>query len=192
MHVVKHDKRLMTVEELWELPEKPGVNFELVKGVPIEMPGTGGLHALIVGAVYEVLSTFVREHDLGAVFGDNTAYVLARNPDLLRIPDVSFVSWERLPEEGVPEGFLPGAPDLAVEVVSPNDRAEDVHDKILEYLEAGSQLVWVLWPVRRSVAVHDQSGLTRELGPEDELDGGEVLPGFSVRVSKLFDVRRRR
>jgi Uma2 family endonuclease len=80
------------------------------------------------------------------------------------------------------------APDLAVEVVSPNDRANDVQEKVGEYLAAGTRLVWVLWPRSRSVSVHAGRGVTHELGPDEELDGGEVLPGFRVRVANLFEV----
>jgi Uma2 family endonuclease len=88
----------------------------------------------------------------------------------------------------MPEGFWPLAPDLAIEVVSPNDRADEVHSKVHEYLEAGTRLVWVLWPRRRSVTVHDADGLVRELDPEQYLDGDDTLPGFSVRVADLFAV----
>ena len=88
------------------------------------MPGAGALHNSIAALVYELLRGFVRAHDPGLAFTDGVGYVLARAPDQVRIPDASFVSWERVPVEGVPEGFWPLAPDLAVEVVSPNDRAE--------------------------------------------------------------------
>ncbi len=185
-------KQLVTAEELWALPERPGVRYELVEGELIEVPGAGLLHNLIVGLFYRLLDDFARGRDLGLVFTDGTAYVLRRNPDVVRIPDVSFVSWGRLPATGVPEGFGPFAPDLAVEVVSPNDRAEDVHDKAREYLAAGTRLVWVLWTKRQSVTAHTPDGVAREFGPDDELDGGEVLPGFRARVAELFAVRRRR
>ncbi|MDP9374478.1 MAG: Uma2 family endonuclease [Chloroflexota bacterium] len=185
-------KQLVTAEELWAMPEKPGVRYELVEGELVEVPTAGALHNLIVGLVYKLIDAFVLQRDLGLTFSDGTGYVLHHGPDLLRIPDVSFVSWGRVPEEGVPEGFWPVAPDSAVEVVSPNDRADEVHDKVREYLAAGTRLVWVLWPKRRSVTAHAPDGVARELGPDDELDGGDVLPGFRVRVAALFEVRRRR
>ncbi len=185
-------KQLVTAEELWALPERPGVRYELVEGELVEVPGAGALHNVIAALVYELIRAFVRERDLGVVSTDGAGYILDRGPDLLRIPDVSFVSWERVPEEGIPEGFWPVAPDLAVEVVSPGDRADEVHDKVREYLDAGTRLVWVLWPRRRSVTAHTPDGVARELGPDDELDGGEVLPGFRARVAELFAVRRQR
>lgn len=121
------------------------------------------------------------------VSGDGTGYVLSRDPDTLRIPDVSFVSAARLPGDEVPETFWPLAPDLAVEIVSPHDRAEDVHSKVREYLDAGTRMVWVLWPKRRSVTVYGVGGDSRELGPEDALDGDDVLPGLRVRVAELLE-----
>ncbi len=180
--------RLMTAEEFWELPEQPGVRYELVKGVPVEVPGAGALHNLIAALVYRLIHEFARTRNLGLVFTDGLAYILGRNPDTVRIPDASFVSRERIPESGIPEGFWPGAPDLAVEIVSPNDRAEDVHDKVRDYLAAGARLVWVLWPKSRSLTVYTPDGQARELGPEQELDGGDVLPGFRVPVASLFAV----
>lgn len=190
MSVVKQDRQPITVEELWEMPEVAGKRFELVDGELIEVPGASGFHNLIVGLLYRLIDDLVRDRDLGLTFTDGTGYILRRHPDLMRVPDVSFLAWNRIPEGGVStEGYLPVAPDLAVEIVSPGDQADVVHDKVSEYLEAGVRLVWVLWPKRRSVTVHKPGGVARELGPDEELDGGEVLPGFSVRVSKLFDVR---
>ncbi len=183
-------KQLLTAEDLWEMPEVPGKRFELVNGELVEMPGTGGVHGLLVGVVYSLLRTFVRERNLGVVFGDGTSYVLRHDPALVRIPDVSFVARDRIPADGIPVGFIPFAPDLAVEIVSPFDRPGEVQAKVGEYLAAGTRLVWVLWPRSRAVTVHAAGGTTRELGEADELDGGEVLPGFRVRVADLFEVGR--
>ncbi len=140
-----------------------------------------------VGAL---LLRFAMEHDLGVVCGDSTSYVLQYDPDVVRIPDVSFVAKARVPETGVPAGFWPFAPDLAVEIVSPTDLAEDVHGKVLEYLEAGARLVWVLWPRDRRVTVYTSAAAGYELGPDDVLDGGDVLPGFEAEVSGLFCMAR--
>jgi len=181
-----------TAEELWEMPEKPGVRYELVGGELIELAGAGALHNLIVGVLYKLLDAFVQSGDLGLTFTDNTGYILRRGPDVVRIPDLSFVSWERVPTDGVPEGYMPVAPDLAVEIVSPNDRADDVHDKVREYQQAGVRLVWILWPKHGSATVHEHGVIARELGPDDVLDGGDVLLGLRLRVGALFEVRRSR
>ncbi|HEV2107565.1 MAG TPA: Uma2 family endonuclease [Thermomicrobiales bacterium] len=184
-------KHLTTIEDLWEMPEKPGVRFELVDGELIEVPGAGVVHGLISALLYRLLYTFVEEHNLGIVLHDGVGFILASDPPRLRIPDVSFVSWRRVPLTGFPEGFWPGPPDLAVEIVSPHDRAEDVHAKVRNYIDAGSEAVWVLWPREQSVTVHLPDEPARELLATDVLDGGAVLPGFSTRASDLFDVQRK-
>jgi Uma2 family endonuclease len=181
-------KQLVTAEELWEMPEVPGKRFELVRGELVEMPGAGGVHGLLVRLLLRILDPFVVAHDLGEVFADGVGYIIHRHPDVVRIPDVSFIARARIPEGGIPESYIPFAPDLAVEIVSPTDRAEDVYGKVREYLEAGTRMVWVAWPRYRSVVVYTPNANPRELGPDDELDGGEVLPGFRVRVSELFNV----
>jgi Uma2 family endonuclease len=188
MSATTHEKTLLTAEDFWEIPDVAGKRFELVEGELIEMPAAGGTHGYIVKVLLRLLDPFVVANDLGEVFGDGLGYIISRDPDVVRVPDVSFVARERIPAGGIPEGFIPFAPDLAVEVVSPNDRADDVHDKVREYLGAGTRMVLVLWPKHRSVSVHEPGLVARELGPEDELDGGDVLPGFRVRVGELFAV----
>ena len=184
-------KQLMTAEDVWELPERAGVMYELIDGELREVPGAGALHGVIALMLIELLHGFVRQQNLGLVLPDGVGYVLRRDPDQLRIPDVSFVSWNDVPEEGVPEGFWQRPPTLAVEIISPQDRAAEVNDKVREYLAAGTRLVWVLWPQQTSVTVYDADG-QRELGSDDQLDGGDVLPGFRARVGDLFEVRRHR
>lgn len=184
------EQKLLTAEDLWEMPEVPGKRFELVDGELVEMPGAGMLHNLIAMFIYELLRNHDPDRTLGLVFGDGLGYILRREPDRLRIPDVSFISRDRMPEGGILEGFSPVAPDLAVEVVSPHDSASDLHDKVQDYLEAGTQLVWVVWPRRRSVTVHSAGGSSREIGPDGELDGGDLLPGFRAMVAALFEVSR--
>ena len=156
------------------------------------MPGAGELHIAIVVMLFKLLDRFVEQHDLGIVRPDGLAYMLRRDPDQVRIPDVSFVTWESVPEGDVSERFWEGPSTLADEVVSPNDRADDIHERVQDYLGAGARQVWVLWPRRRSVSIYSRDVDTRELGPDSQLIGGDVLPGFGVRVGDLFDVRRRR
>jgi Uma2 family endonuclease len=134
-------KQLLTAEDVWEMPEKPGVRYELGEGGLVEVPAAGAFHGLTAMLIYELIRGFLRGRDLGLVFGDGVGYILGRGPDRLRVPDVSFISWERVSEDGASEGFWPMAPDLAVGVVSPNDRAADVHDKVRDYLDGGTRLV---------------------------------------------------
>lgn len=184
-------KQLMTAEDVLDLPEKPGYTFELIDGELREAPGATMLHGLIATVVLRLIAGFVQQRDLGLVLPDGVGYVLRRDPDQLRIPDISFVSWSQVSEDGIPEGFWEGSPTLAVEIVSPNDRAADIHREVRDYLDAGTRLVWVLWPQQASVTVYDADG-QRELGSDDQLDGGNVLPGFYARVGSLFNVRRHR
>jgi len=187
-----HVRQLVTAEELQDMPEVPGKQLELVDGEVVEMPGAGEMHMAIVILLFKLLDRFVEDHDLGLVRPDGLAYRLWRNPDQVRIPDASFVAWDRVPEGEVSYSFWEGAPTLAVEVVSPGDRADDIQARVQDYLDAGSEQVWVLWPKTRSVSVYRPHADTRQLGPDDTLDGGDILPGFDVRVGDLFDVQRRR
>jgi Uma2 family endonuclease len=184
-------KQLMTAEELWMMPEVPGKRFELVEGEIVEVSGAGAVHNLIVRLLARLLDEYLLRDDLGVVHTDGTGYVLRRHPDQVRIPDVSFVRWERVPETGVPTGFYPIPPDLAVEVVSPDDRAREVREKAKDYVAAGVNQVWILWPDEQSITVLSTDS-AQELGPDNELDGGGLLPGFQVRVADLFQVRRQR
>lgn len=185
-------KQLVTVEELWDMPEIPGKRLELVDGEVVEVAGAGALQSLIGTQLLRLLGRFVEEQDLGLLFPDGLGYVLRRNPDHLRIPDISFIAWDRVPDGEVTEWFWEGAPTLAVEIVSPNDRAVDLRERIYDYLNAGSAYVWVLWPRQRSVSVYMSNGGSRELGPDATLEAKDILPGFSVRVDDLFNVQRQR
>ncbi len=179
-------KQRMTASDLLEMPEVPGKRYELVDGELVEMPGAGALHGLICGLIYQALASFVQSRSLGYVFGDGVGFLVQRDPDHVRIPDTSFVSADRASETGIPEGFWPFSPDLVVEVVSPNDRAEDVRQKVFEYLDAGTRLIWVVWPSSRSVTVYTPDRVSRDLQEDDTLDGGDVLPGFQTRIGDLF------
>jgi len=183
-------KQAVTAEQFCEMPEVPGKQFELVRGELVEVPMAGYPHARVVKALFLLLHTFVAERNLGEVFGDGLDYIIARMPDSVRGPDVSFIAAEHVPEEAF-EIFVPFAPDLAVEVVSPGDHVGEVNEKVRQYLASGTRLVWVLCPKNRSVHVYTRGKATL-LGPDSELDGGDVLPGFTVHVSRLFDDRAKR
>lgn len=183
-------EQVTTAEQLWQLPEVPGRRYALAKGELIEAPGAGARRGLIAGLIYRLLVAVAAEHGLSYVFGDGVGYITSRNPDSVRIPDASFVAYDHVPEEGVPQGFWPMAPDLAVEIVSPSDSARDLHAKVREYLRAGTRLVWVVWPDEHAVTVYTSSGAARELGADDVLDGAGVLPGFQTRVAGLFELNQ--
>jgi Uma2 family endonuclease len=144
------------------------------------------VHGWIGDLISRLIFAFAQHHRLGVAFSDGIGYIVARDPDVVRGPDVSFVSRSRLPEGQIPQGLWPFAPDLAVEVMSPSDRPSKIRAKALEYLAGGSRVAWVVDPERRSVTAYFADGTVKEFGPEDSLDGSPVLPGFHVRVADLF------
>lgn len=178
--------RLMTAEEFLVMPDD-GFRYELIEGELKQMSPAGRRHGKHAARALRVLGNHVEENDLGDVFAAETGFVLKRNPDLVRAPDVAFVRKERVEEVGDAEGFFPGAPDLAIEVVSPGDTAFEVEDKVETWLKYGTRAVWVLYPKTRSVNVHRSRNQVRRLTGDDTLDGEDVVPGFICPVEKLFD-----
>jgi Uma2 family endonuclease len=150
------------------------------------MPPAGIEHGKRASRLGARLDSFVEEHDLGVVVAAETGFYLERNPDTVRAPDAAFIRKDRLPEGDLPRGYFPGAPDLAVEVVSPGDRADEVDDKVQTWLRFGAQRVWLLSSRTKSVTVYRPDGSAQVLTSDDLLDGEDVLPGFQVQVSRLF------
>lgn len=176
---------LMTVEDLARIGDHEG-RYDLIRGEPIRMAPAGWPHGKISLRIGRALLDHVEHERLGEVCGAETGFVLARDPDVVLAPDAAFVRADRLPPEEEQEGFLPLAPDLAVEVVSPSDSSDYVTDKVMEYLDAGTSLVWLVQPRRRIVTVYTPDRIGRVHGEEDELDGGDVLPGFRLPVAEIF------
>lgn len=131
------------------------------------------------------LASYVDGESLGVVFGAETGFLIARDPDTVRAPDVAFVSAGRVGAT-LPKGFFPGPPDLAVEVLSPEDRASEVLAKVGDWLEAGCRLVWVVDPRTRTVTVYRGLSEVRVLRNGETLSGEDVVPGFSAPVSRVF------
>jgi len=178
--------KLMTAEELFKMPHG-NYRYELLKGELIQMSPAGGKHGVIAGKIFLRIATFVESRKLGVVCAAETGFILARNPDVVRGADASFVSNARIPKTGEPKGYWELAPDLAVEVISPNDPASEVQSKVVEYLDAGTRLVWVIDPESKTVSVYRSLSSARVLTAKDTLDGADVLAGFSVAVQELFE-----
>jgi len=175
----------MTAEDLLNLPPDH-MRHELVAGELITMPPTNFEHGTQTGRIGLRIGAFVEKHDLGAFCGAETGFVIARKPDTVRAPDCAFVRKERLPAQGATRKFFPGAPDLAVDVLSPSDSASEVMEKIDEWLTAGTRLVWVVDPAKKTVGVYAPNRQPRILKTADQLDGEQVLPGFSLAVAEIF------
>jgi len=175
---------VLTVEEFERLEDPPGYRLELVGGMLVREPQPGALHGLVTMNALRALDTHCRAHRSGMVFVE-AGYVLDPR-GLVRRPDVSFLLAAHLPEGDLPEGMLRRPPDLAVEVVSPANTAADIEQKVGEYLAAGTVEVWVLYPRTHTVVVHRVGGVVLRRGDEDEIDGGDVLPGFRASVRSFF------
>jgi Uma2 family endonuclease len=159
---------------------------ELVKGELIRMAPTGYGHGKLTADITTLLGQFVRPRNLGQILGAETGFLVSRDPDTVRAPDVMFVSEGRLSGGIDPDHFLPFAPDLAVEVVSPSNLWSEVEEKVEEYLEAGVRMVWIVNPRTRSITVYRSRSQVQILGSKDTLAGEDVLPGFSVSVAEIF------
>ena len=177
----------ITAEQLYEMPDD-GIRHELLRGCLVAEPAPGRVHGRTIANIASILKTFVKSTRSGVVYAADTGFVLARDPDTVRGPDVAFVTNERERQAGSGPPYFPGAPDLAIEVLSPSDRVREVLGKVSDYLAAGSRLVWVVDPVREEIQVFRSPFTPRVLAADDSLDGEDVLPGFSVRVSELFEL----
>jgi Uma2 family endonuclease len=177
--------QLITAEELLRMPDD-GYRYELVRGELRKMAPAGHLHGRVAINVTTPLDRHVRAHHLGVVYAAETGFTLASNPDMVRAPDVAFIRRERVEEVGDVEGYWPGAPDLAVEVISPSDTYADVQEKVFDWLEAGTRMVILVMPRKRAVTVYRSLTDMIMLTEHDTLDGGEVVPGWKIPVRELF------
>jgi Uma2 family endonuclease len=185
IHMASVDVRVMTSGELAEIEDDGQRRYELLRGELLEMGPTGDEHGAIQFELARRLGNYIVEHQLGRGYGAETGFLLARDPDTVLAPDITFVRADRLPAER--QGpYLALAPDLVVEIVSPSDRLSRVNDKMLTYLDAGVRLVWIVDPQRQIVTTYAADGTVRVLRDADELDGGDVLPGFRLPVADIF------
>jgi len=158
---------------------------ELVRGELIMMSPAGSEHGWIVMNIGVPLGAFVKKHSLGRVFGAETGFRIGHDPDTVRAPDVAFVATDRAGQAPA-AGFFPGAPDLAVEVLSPDDRPGEVLAKAQDWLRSGCKAVWVVDPAAKTIVVYRPGGTVVRLAPADDPTAEDILPGFRLRVGGIF------
>ena len=162
-----------------------GYRHELVRGKLRTMAPPGGPHGRSTSRLSFYVMQITISQDLGETFAAETGFLVGRNPDTVLAPDFAFVLKERLPNP-LPKSYVPVVPDIVLETRSPNDTRQEVADKVVQWLELGVQLVWDLNPQTRILTVHRPSQPPRILGENDTLDGGDILPGLSVPIFRLF------
>ena len=176
---------MVTADELLAMTDD-GFRYELVKGELIRMPPPGHVHGIVAMSVAGPLYQHVKGNNLGVVYAAETGFLIHQNPDTVRAPDAAFVRQERIDETGLVKGYWVGAPDLAVEVVSPGDTVGEVEEKVAEWLNAGTRMVWVVSPKLRTVTVYHSLIDVVMLTENDTLDGSDVVPGFRIALAEIF------
>ena len=174
---------ITTAEELFEAGDIG--RCELIRGQVVMMTPAGGEHGRMMIKLGALLQTYVAQHRLGIAYAGDPGFVIERNPDTVRAPDIAFIAAERAREVHTHK-FIAGPPDLAVEIVSPDDRRRELVAKARQWLSSGAQTVWVADPMTKTVTVYHAGGEERLLHESDTLTGEPTLPGFSVSVADLF------
>jgi Uma2 family endonuclease len=174
----------LTADDLLHL-HIPDKRVELVRGVLVVREPAGLRHGEVVMELARRLANHVRAASLGRVYAAETGFTLTRGPDTVRAPDIAFIHRARVPDPP-PPGFPELAPDLAVEVLSPGDRPGEVLAKVADWLSAGTRLVWVVDPARRSARVYRGDGTESSAELDGALDGEDVVPGFACRLSEVL------
>lgn len=184
--VAETQTRPMTADDLLQMPDD-GFRYELVRGELRKMSPAGRLHGRYGGYIHISMGGHVMANDLGETYSSDTGFELA--PNHVRMPDASFVRQERIDAMPDEPGYVPGPPDVAVEVISPSDRYTDVEEKVADYLEAGALAVVVVNPRNRTVRVHRSPTGVVSLTESDTLEVDDVIPGWRMPIKDIF--RRR-
>jgi Uma2 family endonuclease len=178
-------ERLYTADDLFHMPTD-GKHYELIRGELIEMAPTNGSHGVLTFEFAALLRNHIRAHKQGQGFGAETGFKLSENPDTILAPDVAYISAEHA--KPLTDKFVDGAPDLAIEVVSPGNSANEINEKTALYFHAGTRQVWIVYPNTRTIYVYTSATKVTILSGADILDGSDVLPGFRLPLTDLFGV----
>ena len=179
--------QLMTAEELIRLPSGQ-YRYELINGELITMSPAGHDHGRISVRLTAPLAQFVWDNDLGEVFSSDTGFQLSSKPDTVLAPDVSFIRKDRVQKVGRSQGYWLGPPDLAVEVLSPEQRDAYIKKRVAQWLSFGTKEVWIINPRTSTLTVHSPQGIVVTLTNDEFLDGREIVPGFRFSIKRLFDL----
>ena len=178
---------LMTADELLQLPSGRH-RYELIDGELKAMSPAGHNHGRITMRIASPLAQFVWKNKLGEVFAAETGFKLTSNPDTVLAPDVAFVRESRIRELGGAKGYWPGPPDIAIEVVSPNDRKPEANTKIEQWLRFGAEEVWLVDCKHETVAIYRSTDDQVAFTNQEVLRSNELLPGFSIPLSDIFGI----
>lgn len=178
---VKTEKE-WTADEFFNSPLS--LNHELIEGELVETMSAGFIHRIVAQRISRFIGNFADENNLGEITAAETGFILGEKT--YRGADSAFISNEKLKQYGYPQGFFPVAPDIAIEVVSPNNTSEEMMEKVSLYLQNGSQMVWVIYPQTRVITVYRQNNIINLLRETDVLEGKNVLPNFKLPIAKLF------
>ena len=182
---------IITEDDLIRL-DSQGKFYEVVNGELVQMSPVGYEHSELVFSGAKLLDTFVRTHKLGYIHPDNLIYVLARNEEggvqVVRVPDISFIRRGRFPKNFDRKRGFPGAPDLAIEIVSPSESESKTLAKVRDYLRYGSEQVWVLFPDPKEVYQYrrDDPKNIRIYTGDDVIEAENLFPGLNLKTSDLF------
>lgn len=182
------EKKRITAEELARLPTGMGVRYELNNGELIEMSPAGIKHGVVAALVIHYFLGFVLKNGNGKITTSETGFWITRNPDTVKAPDMAFIPQERIPVEGVPNGYGEFVPAIVVEVASPYDTASEIEDKTQGWLHFGVSEVWNIYPNGERVLVHPQDGQAKLYQGDETISGGSILPGFKLALKDIFQV----
>jgi Uma2 family endonuclease len=177
---------LVNADQLLRMPND-GFRYELIAGEVRKMSPPGWKHGEIGGRLQWLLGRHVFENRLGKLYLAETGFLLARDPDTVRAPDIAFIRNDHLHRATANDTYWPGAPDLAVEVVSPGDTVSEVDEKVQDWLDAGAMMVWVVKPKSHNVTVYRSATNVKVLTEKDDLSGEDVMPGFHCGVHEIFE-----
>ncbi|HLZ71770.1 MAG TPA: Uma2 family endonuclease [Dehalococcoidia bacterium] len=179
-------QRLLTVDDLLALPDDGEHEYELVCGKLVPMPPPNWRSSVVAMNAAIEIGSFVKLHKLGFCFGADGGFVLEHDPDTVRIPDCAFVRAERIEREAPERGIWPGAPDLAVEVLSPSNRFTEMAEKVEDYLRSGVRLVWVIDPEARVAFIYAPNRPVMRVAESGVLSGEDVIPGFTLNLAEIW------